>query len=133
MAKWEIPTIKIYFGEIDEISKQLGQLQTYKLFEGADEKLVDVNEVMRILAGHVKVTTAEPEQRWIPVSERLPEDGDYHDLCGTPDGAILWCKETGEVGVGWYYESTKNWCDLWDNGVKDIVAWMPLPEPYREE
>jgi hypothetical protein len=62
MAKLEIP-VKVYFGEIDEIIKELGQLQTYKPFEGADEKLVDVNEVMRILAGHVKVTTAEPERK----------------------------------------------------------------------
>lgn len=61
MAKWEIPTIKIYFGEIDEISKQLGQLQTYKLFEGDDEILVKADEVISVLARHVKVTTVEPE------------------------------------------------------------------------
>jgi len=70
---------------------------------------------------------------WIPCSERLPEDSDYHDLWETPDGAVLWCKATGEIGIGWYYESTKNWCDLWDNGVKDVIAWMPLPDPYKGE
>lgn len=74
---------------------------------------------------------AQPQ--WIPVTERLPEDSDYHDLWETPDGAVLWCKETGEIGIGWYYASTKNWCDLWDNSVRDVVAWMPLPEPYKGE
>ena len=73
------------------------------------------------------------ESQWIPCSDRLPEDSDYHDLWETPDGAVLWCKATGEIGVGWYYESTKNWCDLWDNGVKDVIAWMPLPDPYEGE
>lgn len=73
------------------------------------------------------------ESQWIPCSDRLPEDSDYHDLWETPDGAVLWCKATGEIGVGWYYESTKNWCDLWDNGVKDVIAWMPLPDLYKGE
>jgi len=75
----------------------------------------------------------EPSYDWIPCRERLPEDSDYHDLWETPDGAVLWCKATGEIGIGWYYESTKNWCDLWDNGVKDVIAWMPLPDPYKGE
>jgi hypothetical protein len=73
------------------------------------------------------------QPHWIPCSECLPEDSDYRDLWETPDGAVLWCKATGEIGIGWYYESTKNWCDLWDNGVKDVIAWMPLPEPYKGE
>lgn len=73
----------------------------------------------------------QPEQQWIPVTERLPEDSDYHDFWETPDGAVMWCKGTGEIGVGWYYESTKNWCDLWDNGVRDVIAWMPLPTPWE--
>ena len=78
-----------------------------------------------------RLPSAQPQ--WIPCSERLPEDSDYRDLWETPDGAVLWCKATGEIGIGWYYESTKNWCDLWDNGVKDVIAWMPLPDPYKGE
>lgn len=56
MTKWEIP-VKIYFGEIEEIIKELGQLQTFKLFEGAEEVLVDANEVISVLARHVKVNS----------------------------------------------------------------------------
>ena len=73
--------------------------------------------------------TIDAVPHWIPCEERLPEDSDYHDFWETPDGAVLWCKAAGEIGVGWYYESTKNWSDLWDNVVKDVTAWMPLPEP----
>lgn len=74
----------------------------------------------------------DAQAEWIPCSERLPEDSDFHDFWETPDGAVMWCKETGEIGAGWYYASTKTWCDLWDNGVRDVIAWMPLPEPYKE-
>ena len=59
--------------------------------------------------------TIEPEQRWIPVSERLPEER------------------------GLYLTTTKNkevYCDYWNEDNFDrtemVIAWMPLPEPYQE-
>ena len=61
-------------------------------------------------------------QRWIPVEERLPETGTY--LC-TLDGELCGIDEpfTGMCGI--------------ENGKWDeegcVIAWMPLPEPYREE
>lgn len=58
---------------------------------------------------------------WIPVSERLPEDGTY---ITTLDGELVGQEEpfTGMCGI----ENGK-----WDD--KDsVIAWMPLPEPYKE-
>ena len=60
--------------------------------------------------------------RWIPVSERLPEDGTY--LC-TLDGELCGIDEpfTGMCGIEngkWYEEGC-------------VIAWMELPEPYRSE
>ncbi len=56
---------------------------------------------------------------WIPVEERLPEDGTY--LC-TLDGELCGLDEpfTGMCGI----ENGK-----WDEGC--VIAWMPLPEPYQ--
>lgn len=60
--------------------------------------------------------------RWIPVEERLPEDGTY--LC-TLDGELCGLDEpfTGMCGI--------------ENGKWDeegcVIAWMPLPEPYKED
>ena len=60
--------------------------------------------------------------QWIPVTERLPEDGYY---LATLDGELVGQEEpfTGRCGI----ENGK-----WDD--EDcVMAWMPLPEPYREE
>ena len=51
--------------------------------------------------------------KWIPCSERLPKDGRY--LCDYGD-----CIDFGRMTNGEWY-------------VDGVIAWMPLPEPYREE
>lgn len=64
----------------------------------------------------------EKENGWIPVSERLPEDGTY---ITTLDGELVGQEEpfTGMFGI----ENGK-----WDD--EDcVIAWMPLPEPYKED
>ena len=64
----------------------------------------------------------EKENGWIPVSERLPEDGIY---ITTLDGELVGQEEpfTGMCGI----ENGK-----WDD--EDcVIAWMPLPEPYKED
>lgn len=64
----------------------------------------------------------EKANRWIPVSERLPEDGTY---ITTLDGELVGQEEpfTGMCGI----ENGK-----WDD--EDcVIAWMPLPEPYKED
>lgn len=63
----------------------------------------------------------EKSNGWIPVSERLPEDGTY---ITTLNGELVGQKEpfTGMCGI----EKGK-----WDD--EDcVIAWMPLPEPYKE-
>ena len=64
------------------------------------------------------------KQRWIPVSERLPEkEGQYLLSCDTDYGVEVgrfYIDEDGERYFG---------CD-W-NDPDDIIAWMPLPTPYK--
>ena len=69
------------------------------------------------------IPSAEPQ--WIPVSERLPENNGC--MLVTIDDAIEFGKyEDGEWSI-WVCE---HW-DEWD--AKGVTAWMPLPEPYRED
>lgn len=58
------------------------------------------------------------EMRWIPCSERLPDDDGYY-LVSTESGGvdIAYINEHGS----WYVFSRDY-----------IVAWQPLPEPYKE-
>ena len=74
------------------------------------------------------------KSRWIPVTERLPENGDYvlmsfekFPLAST--GYYVGNKETGG---NWYLA---NWIDEYTCLANDLFvnAWMPLPEPYRED
>ena len=63
---------------------------------------------------------------WIPCSERLPSDsGNY--LITVAD---LRLGHNGEytVTMADFYAKAKKW-----NSVVDVIAWMPLPMPYRED
>ena len=62
------------------------------------------------------VTSQEPS--WIPVSERLPEEG----------GRYLITYSSGYVAMAYFYEVAKKWSST---AAERIVAWMPLPEPYK--
>ena len=71
---------------------------------------------------HQKVTS-----EWIPVTERLPEN---------ISTVIVQVKEIEKPTFGWY--GPINGWRLSDNcyeGVTgfSVIAWMPLPEPYKEQ
>ena len=61
-------------------------------------------------------------KEWTLVSERLPKDGEY----------VLVTESTGFVFTAFYHP--EYWIDGAGFRMKNPPrAWMPLPEPYREE
>ncbi len=67
----------------------------------------------------IDIEHAPTVNQWIPCSERLPENGHYY----------LWCSDMGHVKSDYYWNG-------FEDGMKygyNIVAWMPLPEPYKME
>ena len=61
MAKLEIPII-VKCTEIDELIDEIKHLQTYKLFEGDEQVLIDRDDTIEIFAKHIRAS-AQPEQK----------------------------------------------------------------------
>lgn len=67
---------------------------------------------------------AKLEQRWIPCSERLPEPD---QICIVTDDERLGAYEYG------FHSENHDEIDGWTFLGRKIIAWMPLPEPYKGE
>ena len=106
-------------------------------------------------AKRMAIESLQAETEWIPVSERLPETHteyvtenpwqqvsitkDTYQLSdpvlgygkrkyhsdGDPMMAVVWYEDDG-------YDRTA-WTTVPDCEDIDVLAWMPLPEPYRED
>lgn len=60
------------------------------------------------------------DKEWIPCSERLPDRNKY-----------VLVTDNGETDIGRRFDG--RWVDCYGDKLKDVTAWMPLPEPYKEE
>ena len=68
--------------------------------------------------------------RWVPVSEGLPEkDGRYLAYIINPFDDKLRYIMTCEYFVG----DCHGWCPDDECSSNNVVAWMPLPEEYKED
>lgn len=115
--KLNIP-IEIVFDDVHSVIDELGKLQKYKLCEGDDMTLVDVDDVADVLTRHVKAKEAKRYTHWIPCSERLPSKSDHKD------NMVLVCYGNGSVRFNTYMNG-------WMQG--NPIAWMQLPKPYGGE
>ena len=76
------------------------------------------------------INALQPAQQWIPVSERLPKANELnYDVVRY----YLVQNEYGDMMVaswnGVFWEQMYQYRPIEDK----VIAWMPLPEPYREE
>lgn len=72
-----------------------------------------------------------PEQEWIPVENEPPKEKKHYWVC-TDTGYQCECRWTNELWAGHHMDK---W--VWSNydipQYSKVVAWMPLPEPWRGE
>lgn len=115
-------------------------------------RMVDVIDVEEIIRSHMDEVPncgecsrrkwyqkgyedGKKDNDWIPVSDKLPEagDGKYYPLLNvqTSYGAVK-CGFYRVRDDRWYiYEEFYN--EFVEANKKEVVAWQPLPEPYKEE
>ena len=62
--------------------------------------------------------SVQPEQRWSPVTEILPEN----------DDKVLITHSHG-ISMAWW--NGRYWTGSMIRKYKTVTAWMPLPEPYQ--
>lgn len=135
-------------------SKQIDELRAYAADrKGELAKLInDAADTIEMLSAKLHASQMERSSQyyhggWIPCAERLPEaDGDYLVLYCTHSkykpyayDVISFANDLYQIDEydfndkkcqkGWFYcDHEYGYCE--DNSV---YAWMPLPEPYREE
>lgn len=74
------------------------------------------------LAEEYKGNLSENLTGWIPCSKKMPLFIDNVLVC-TKSGGI----KIASLTVG------KRFCDMYMNIIDDVIAWQPLPEPYKPE
>ena len=67
----------------------------------------------------ISLPSADKPTRWISVSERLPEKNGCYLVSTTGENNYI-------IDIAFYIEG------MWHKTSR-IKAWMPLPEPYKEE
>ena len=69
---------------------------------------------------------------WILVDERLPERNKSALLCMKARSSNSTCIQVGSYDNGfWFVQSIAGYESLATFEFR-VIAWMPLPEPYRE-
>lgn len=102
------------------------------MMELKGQRLPTWNEVYQAMND---VPSAEPEQRWIPVTEALPNNEEYDWVLGQireTDSGYLWIPrqvEYREIKDDWYEDSI-GWLKENPDHAFEVIAWMPLPKPY---
>ena len=70
------------------------------------------------------------ETMWIPCSERLPVPNEFAETGHFFKAYLVQDKRKTMYTALW----DGKWWTIWTRGIviNNVVAWMPLPEPYKE-
>jgi hypothetical protein len=129
-------------GYTAKLQEQLIQRRTMLIEEGMSEYIMNRESLKRhceamckkfknvhtsgIYGEHRLVLNLLEQTEWIPVSERLPEFNKNVLTCR--NGGFIEIQSLRDSYDGYWEDQHRCWTDL-----DEVVAWMPLPEPYRAE
>lgn len=116
-------------------------------------RLIDADELIKCIPSEeynsrfaiMNAHTVEP-QKWIPCSKRMPEEHDsiFSKFYGTEKWRDAMFRKTSKIVIITveHLDGTRQTAPChtidgeWNQSMKGmgkVLAWMPLPEPYKEE
>ena len=114
----------------DKILERLEEVENRLLNESGDIGCtLGITNMSEYSKQIIQEVAEEYNGGWIPCSERLPEenkDGWTH---------LILSIKTGEVIFGFWHNEEMGFCKHFRDGVCrvcGVIAWMPLPEPFKE-
>lgn len=96
------------------------------------------SEIKGLNAAYCAIEALPSAQRWIPCSERLPEEGKRvlatHLGGVNPNNQVIeHIYQCGKFTCGWDMDMNVDSPTFGQRYMGEVIAWMPLPEPYRED
>ena len=116
--------IKSGYGTIVTQTKLAVYREVLKHLEEIEQE-PNYNSINPELNGDTISRQAEP--MWIPVSEKLPEEGKEVLTCSNGGFIEIQSFENSHGNIYWENKNG-DWTDI-----DEVIAWMPLPKPYKAE
>ena len=109
---------------LEEIEKEaicIGSYYVSEKFRDAEDLYVPLSDAKDVIRKHMT-------DGWIPVEERSPEAPEMEDEY--PEFNVM--IEGAKIPTTLQYSHEGIWVDDYGNAY-NVIAWQPLPEPYRPE
>lgn len=107
--------------EATEILKRQSACEKAECFNECADCPNDVPDDEFITALDTVISAMEKQERWIPVTEELPEEEGLYLVAVKNDHERRYSK------TAWFYHGS------WSIARQKVIAWRYLPEPYKEE
>lgn len=78
-----------------------------------------------------QVRKLKEEPRWIPVTERMPVESKENPVFENKELELYLVSVKNQDYAFRAFWNGKSFTDGWSK--LDVIAWMPLPEPYKQE
>ena len=137
-----IEEIRYYCQDSEKIIEALNELPPVTPTTCIAKVIFSKDDLQELVDEKVEELAQHMESRWIPVSERLPEEDEEYLLFGKVDE-----DEDNYIFIG-EYDSCGEQFGIWQEQFDrttlgclgsefyeyaSVLAWMPLPEPYKAE
>ncbi|MDU3181399.1 MAG: DUF551 domain-containing protein [Lachnospiraceae bacterium] len=115
--------------EIEETERRYDE-HTNMFALGGCSMAAEIKEIIRSHMNDVIISEMENIQNddWIPCSERLPNQNGVYNVTRLIDDAFISDSAYFDGQDTWHNDNRVNHARSY---LTDIVAWQPLPEPYK--